>query len=115
MLNVLKAFVWIVVSCFGIGFSVVLPGFLNLILIIIFGVLDSIGVFLVLKYSKSDLWGVFYTFCPSLTLAEVIRGSVFINGTISRVILLSLEYSFISVLFGLLVYSVFLFIKKIEL
>ena len=113
MLNVLKAFVGIVVSCFGIGFSSVLPEFLDLVLVAIFVVMDLIGIFFVLKYSTSDLWGVFYTFSPSLALIEVIRRNVFISEAIPRMVLVSLEYSFVLVLLGLLVYSVILCLKKI--
>lgn len=113
MLNVLKSFVGIVVSCFGIGFSMAVPGFLDLILASIFVVLDLIGVSLVFKYSRSDLLGVFYTFLPSLTLIEVIRENVFVMGIETKMVLLSLECSFILVLLWLLVYSMFLCLKKI--
>ena len=113
MLNVLKSFVGIVVSCFGIGFSMAVPGFLDLILASIFVVLDLIGVSLVFKYSRSDLLGVFYTFLPSLTLIEVIRENVFVMGIETKMVLLSLECSFILVLLWLLVYSMFLCLKKV--
>lgn len=113
MLNVLKSFLGIVVSCLGIGFSTVFPGVLDLVLTAIFVVLDLVGVFFVLKYSKSDLWGVFCTFCPSLALTEVIRENIFISGLGTKTILLSLECSFLLVLLGLLVYSVILCLKKV--
>lgn len=115
MLNVLKSFVGIVVSCFGIGFSMAVPGSFDLILASIFVVMDLIGVFLVLKYSRSDLLGVFYTFLPSLTLIEVIRENVFVIGIETKMVLLSLECSFILVLLGLLIYSAILCLKRIEI
>ena len=114
MLNVLKSFVGIVVSCFGIGFSMAVPGFLDLILASIFVVLDLIGVSLVFKYSRSDLLGVFYTFLPSLTLIEVIRENVFVMGIEAKMVMLSLECSFVLVLIWLLIYSAFLCLKKVE-
>lgn len=115
MLNVLKSFVGIVVSCFGIGFSMAVPGSFDLILASIFVVIDLIGVFLVLKYSRSDLYGVFYTFCPSLVLTEMIRENVFIMGIEAKMVFLSLECSFILVLLGLLIYSAILCLKRIEI
>lgn len=115
MINVLKSFLGIVVSCFGIGLSMAVPGFFDLILAAIFVVLDLIGIFLVLKNSKSDLLGVFYTFCPSLMLIEVIRDNVFIMGIEAKMVMLSLECSFVLVLIWLLIYSAFLCLKKVEI
>ena len=115
MLNVLKSFVGIVVSCFGIGFSMAVPGSFDLILASVFVVMDLIGVFLVLKYSRSDLLGVFYTFCPSLMLIEVIRDNVFLMGIEAKMVMLSLECSFVLVLIWLLIYSAFLCLKKVEI
>jgi len=114
MFNVLKSFLGIVVSCFGIGYSLIIPGFFDLLLVALFVILDLIGIFFVLKYSKSDLYGVFYTFCPSLVLTEVIRENVFIMGIEAKMVFLSLEYSFVLVLLGLLVYSAMLCLKKIK-
>ena len=112
MFNVLKSFLGIVLSCLGIGFSMVFPSVVDLILSAIFVALDLVGVFLVWRYSKSDLCGTFCTFCPSLALTEVIRRNIFIAGVETKTILLSLECSFILVLLGLLVYSVILCLKK---
>ena len=112
MLNVLKAFLGIVVSCVGIGFSISLPEILNLVLIGIFVMLDLVAVFFVLKFSRSDLFGVFCTFFPSLAFAEVIRENIFIVNIEAKTLLISLEYTFILVLLGLLVYSVILSLKK---
>ncbi|MBR4633610.1 hypothetical protein IKO50_01260 [bacterium] len=91
------------------------PGSFDLILASIFVVIDLIGVFLVLKYSRSDLYGVFYTFCPSLVLTEMIRENVFIMGIEAKMVFLSLECSFILVLLGLLIYSAILCLKRIEI
>ena len=115
MLNVLKSFVGIVVSCFGIGYSLIIPSFFDLLLVALFVILDLIGIFFVLKYSKSDLYGVFYTFCPSLVLTEMIRENVFIAGIEAKMVFLSLEYSFVLVLLGLLFYSAFLCLKKLKI
>ncbi len=115
MINVLKSFLGIVVSCFGIGLSMAVPGFFDLVLAAIFVVLDLIGIFLVLKNSKSDLLGVFYTFCPSLMLIEVIRDNVFLMGIEAKMVMLSLECSFVLVLIWLLIYSAFLCLKKVEI
>jgi hypothetical protein len=115
MINVLKSFLGIVVSCFGIGLSMAVPGFFDLVLAAIFVVLDLIGIFLVLKNSKSDLLGVFYTFCPSLMLIEVIRDNVFLIGIEAKMVMLSLECSFVLVLIWLLIYSAFLCLKKVEI
>lgn len=112
MFNVLKAFLGIILSCFGIGFSVTFPSVVDLILSAIFVVLDLVGIFFVWRYSKSDLCGVFCTFIPSLALTEVIRENIFIAGVGAKTILLSLECSFILVLIGLLVYSVILCLRK---
>ena len=115
MSKVLKSFLAIVVSCFGIGLSMSLPGFLNLILVGIFVMLDLIGIFFVLKYSRSDLWGVFYTFFPSLALIEIIQWDGLIVGFYAKMVLVSLEYSFISVMVGLLILSVILSLRKTKI
>ena len=112
MFNVLKYFFVIIVSCFGLGLSVSFPELCYLVLAAIFLVLDLVGVFLVLKCSRSDLFGVFCTFCPSLVLTEIIRENVFIVGAEAETMLLSMEYSFVLVLIGLLIYSVILFLRK---
>ena len=112
MLNVLKSFLAIVVSCFGIGFSISLPQFINLFLVVVFVVLDLVGVCFVLKYSKSDLLGSFYTFFPSLTFTEMINADGLFIGLGAKTVLLALKYSFIVVLLGLLVSSVILILKK---
>lgn len=112
MFNVLKAFLGIILSCFGIGFSMVFPSVVDFVLSAIFVALDLVGVFFVWRYSKSDLFGVFCTFIPSLALTEVIRENIFISEIGTKTILLSLECSFILVLLGLLVYSVILCLKK---
>jgi len=112
MVNVLKAFLGIVLSCLGIGFSMAFPSVIDLIVSAIFVALDLVGVFFVWRYSKSDLFGVFCTFCPSLVLAEVIRENIFISGVENKTIFLSLECSFVLVLIGLLVYSVVLCLRK---
>lgn len=113
MLNVLKSFLAIVVSCFGIGFSISLPQFINLFLVAVFVVLDLIGVYFVLKYSKSDLLGSFYTFFPSLTFTEMINSDGLLMGLSAKTVLLALECSFILVLIGLLIYSAVLCLKRI--
>ena len=112
MLNVLKAFLGIIVSCIGIGFSIGLSEFFGTMLATVFVMSDLVAVFFVLKFSKSDLFGVFCTFCPSLAFAEVIRENIFIAGLEARALLISLEYTFTLVLIGLLILSVVLSLRK---
>ena len=112
MVNVLKYFFVIILSCFGIGLSVTFPGFCYFVLTAIFVMLDLVGISFVLRYSKSDLCGTFYTFCPSFVLTEVIRENMFIAEAETKTTLLSLECSFILVLVGLSVYSVILCLRK---
>ena len=115
MLNVLKAFLCIVVSCFGIGFSMNFLGVFSLVFTTIFIIADLVGIFFVWRYSKLDLWGVFYTFVPSLVVVSMIYGDGYLMAADTKIVLLSLEYSFVLVLVWLLVYSLFLGLKKVYL
>lgn len=115
MLNVLKAFLCIVVSCFGIGFSMNFLGVFSLVFTTIFIIADLVGILFVWRYSKLDLWGVFYTFVPSLVVVSMIYGDGYLMAADTKIVLLSLEYSFVLVLVWLLVYSLFLGLKKVYL
>lgn len=112
--NVLKGFVGIIFSCFGIGISIQLPTFLQLISLIFFVITDIWGLYCVWSHSRYNMWGVFCTFFPSFVFVVMIHSQYFIYENGTNLLLFSLECSFALSLSIILVWWAVILYEKIK-
>lgn len=113
MNNLLKGFLGIIFSCFGMGLSMQLADLLQLLSIVIFIVIDAVGISHIWLHSRNNLWGVFYTFFPFLVIPKWLHFEYPFIENSADTMLISLEYSSILVLFGILGWWIVLLFEKI--
>lgn len=114
MNNLLKGFLGIIFSCFGMGLSMQLADLLQLLLVFIFIVIDAIGISYIWLHSRNYLWDVFYTFCPAFATVKLVHFEYpfIVSGT--DFMFFSLEYSFVLALLGILGWWVVLLYERIR-